>query len=278
LIALAKEMAAAPDGVLYKLARTALVLCDAHSAGVSLVEEDDQKTYFHWRAIAGTWASRLGWKTPRDFGPCGTVLDRDAALLFLRPDRDFPYFGKVKPYLEEGLVIPFYVNGQARGTIWAVTHDKNRRFDAEDLRVMTDLGTLASAAYQTLLSRNATLWFASIVESSDDAIVSNKLNGVITTWNKGAAALFGYTAEEIIGQPVSILIPPDRQGEEGTIDARIERSERIDDYKTMRRRKDGSLIPISLMVSPIKNGNGAITGASKIARDISGKKQNEEHI
>src|ERR1043165_6352905 len=106
LIALAKEMAASPDGVFQKLARTALVLCDAHSAGVSLVEDDDEQKYFHWRAIAGTWAPRLGWRTPRDFGPCGTVLDRDTALLFLRPHRDFPYLGKVKPCLEEGLIIP----------------------------------------------------------------------------------------------------------------------------------------------------------------------------
>jgi PAS domain S-box-containing protein len=238
----------------------------------------DQKRNFHWRAIAGTWAQHLGGGTPRDFGPCGTVLDRNAALLFSHPERDFPYFGEVKPLLEEGLLIPFYIKGEAVGTIWVVAHDESRRFDAEDLRVMTNLGTFAAAAYQNLLSLNATQRIAAIVEASTDAIVSKDLNGVITTWNQGATRLFGYLAEEIIGQPISTLIPPGRQDEERTIIERVQRGERIDHYETIRRRKDGSLVPISLTVSPIKNGEGKIIGASKIARDISEQKQKEDHI
>ena len=90
-----------PEGILQKLAETALTLCRAHSAGLSLLEEGDQKRNFHWRAVAGTWASHLGGGTPRDFGPCGTVLDRNTPLLFSHPERDFPYFGKVTPLLEE---------------------------------------------------------------------------------------------------------------------------------------------------------------------------------
>ena len=78
---------------------------------------------FHWRAIAGEWRSQLGGGTPRNFGPCGTVLDRNTALLFSHPERDFPYFGEVKPLLEEGLLIPFYIDGEAVGTIWIVSHD-----------------------------------------------------------------------------------------------------------------------------------------------------------
>ena len=278
LIALAKEMAAAPDGILQKLADTALSLCRAHSAGLSLLEDGDQKRNFHWRAIAGAWAPRLGGGTPRDFGPCGTVLDRNVALLFSHPERDFPYFGEVTPLLDEGLLIPFCINGEAIGTIWVVSHDETCRFDAEDLRVMTNLGTLAAAAYQNWLSLNAVQRIASIVETSDDAIVSKTLDGVITTWNQGAARLFGYMAEEIIGKSVSILIPPDRQDEERSIIERIQRGERIEHYETIRRRKDGSLIPISLTVSPMKSGDGRIVGASKVARDISERKQKEEHI
>jgi PAS domain S-box-containing protein len=278
LIALVTEMAASPDGILQKLAETALVMCRAHSAGLSLLEEGDQKRNFHWRAIAGVWASHRGGGTPRDFGPCGTVLDRNVALLFSHPERDFPYFGEVKPLLDEGLLIPFYIKGEAVGTIWVVSHDESCRFDAEDLRVMTNLGTFAAAAYQTVLSLNATRRIASIVESSDDAIVSKNLKGVISTWNGGATRLFGYMAEEIIGQPVTLLIPPDRQDEERTIIERIERGDRIDHYETIRRRKDGSLVPVSLTVSPIKNDAGEIIGASKIARDISEQKRKEEHI
>jgi PAS domain S-box-containing protein len=278
LISLAKEMAATPDGILQKLADTALVLCRAHSAGISLLEEGDQKTNFHWRAIAGAWASHQGGGTPRDFGPCGTVLDCDAALLFSHPERDFPYFGEVKPLLDEGLLIPFYVKGEAVGTIWVVAHDESRRFDAEDLRVMTSLSTFAAAAYQNLLSLNATRRIASIVESSDDAIVSKTLDGIITSWNPGAEQLFGYAPQDIIGRSVTILIPQDRQDEEREIIARIERGERIEHYETVRQRKDGSFVPISLTVSPIKNDRGEVIGASKIARDISGRKQKEEHI
>jgi len=101
---------------------------------------------------------------------------------------------------------------------------------------------------------------------------------VITTWNAGAERLFGYLAEEIIGQPISVLIPPDRQDEERTIIERVGRGERVDHYETMRLRKDGSLVPVSLTVSPVRNSNNEIIGASKIARDISERKQKEEHI
>jgi two-component sensor histidine kinase len=147
LVALAQEMATAPDGILQKLADTALTLCRAHSAGFSLLEDEDHKRNFHWRAIAGQWSPHVGGGTPRDFGPCGTVLDRNAAMLCQRPERDFPYLGEVSPLLDEGLLIPFYVDGEAVGTIWVISHDESRRFDAEDLRVMTNLGTFAAAAY-----------------------------------------------------------------------------------------------------------------------------------
>ncbi len=143
---------------------------------------------------------------------------------------------------------------------------------------MTNLGTFAAAAYQNLLSLNATQRIAAIVESSDEAIVSKRLDGVITSWNRGAEQLFGYTAEEIVGRSVRILIPPDRQNEERSIIERIERGERVDRYETTRRRKDGGLVPISLTISPIKNSNGEVVGASKIAHDISERKQKEEHI
>jgi PAS domain S-box-containing protein len=117
---------------------------------------------------------------------------------------------------------------------------------------------------------------ASIVESSDDAIVSKDLGGIITTWNRGAELLFGYTAEEVIGKSVRLLIPPDRMHEELEILARIRRGERVDPYDTVRRRKDGSQIDISLTVSPLKDADGRIIGASKIARDITDRKRAQE--
>lgn len=114
---------------------------------------------------------------------------------------------------------------------------------------------------------------AAIVSSSDDAILSKDLNGVILSWNPGAQRLFGYTAEEIVGKPVLVLIPEGRHDEEPAILARLRRGERIEHYETIRRRKDGSLVEVSLSVSPIRDEKGKIVGAAKIARDISVQKQ-----
>lgn len=117
---------------------------------------------------------------------------------------------------------------------------------------------------------------ASIVESSDDAIVSKDLNGTITSWNPGATRLFGYSAEEVIGKSITILIPEDRLNEESTILNRIRCGARIEHYETIRRRKDGSLVEISLTVSPVRDAQGRIMGASKIARDISERRRAQE--
>ena len=121
-------------------------------------------------------------------------------------------------------------------------------------------------------------WLASIVESSDDAIVSKNLDGVITSWNRGAERIFGYTAKEAVGQPITILIPHDRLDEKRAILTRIRRGERIDHFETIRQRKHGSLIVVSLTVSPVRNAEGKIVGASKIARDITEVKRAQEQI
>jgi len=122
------------------------------------------------------------------------------------------------------------------------------------------------------------MFLASIVQSSDDAIVSKSLDGIITSWNKGAERVFGYTAEEAVGQPITIIIPQDRQNEERTILTRIRRGERIEHFETVRQRKHGSLIWVSLTISPVKNVEGKIIGASKIARDITEQKRTGDQI
>jgi PAS domain S-box-containing protein len=119
---------------------------------------------------------------------------------------------------------------------------------------------------------------AAIVESSEDAIISKDLNGIITSWNQAAERVFGYTAEEVIGKPITLLIPPERHDEEPGILARIQRGERIEHYETVRQHKDGSLLDISLTVSPIRDALGNIVGASKIARDITRRKLVEEAL
>ena len=119
---------------------------------------------------------------------------------------------------------------------------------------------------------------ASIVEFGDDAIVSKNLDGIITSWNKGAERIFDYLAEEVIGKPITILIPPERYHEEDVILERIRRGDRVDHFETIRRRKDGNLIDMSLTISPVRDANGKVVGASKIARDISERKRSEAQI
>jgi PAS domain S-box-containing protein len=127
-------------------------------------------------------------------------------------------------------------------------------------------------------SSDQLLWLASVVANSDDAIITKNLDGIIKSWNGAAERVFGYTAEEAVGKPVTILIPAERHNEEPAILERIRHGERTDHYETIRQRKDGSLINISLTVSPVKNAQGKIIGASKIARDITDRKRNDEHL
>ena len=119
----------------------------------------------------------------------------------------------------------------------------------------------------------ASLWLAAIVESSDDAIVSKDLDGIITSWNPAGERIFGYAAAEVIGRSIRLIIPLDRQHEEDEVLARVRRGDRVDHFETVRRRKDGTLLDTSLTVSPIKDNGGQIIGASKIARDISASGQ-----
>src|SRR2546422_6751953 len=125
-------------------------------------------------------------------------------------------------------------------------------------------------------SNELSAWLAAIVDSSDDAIVSKTLEGVVTSWNRGAERLFGYSAAEAVGQHISLIIPEDRKAEEDDVLARLRRGERIDHFETVRRAKDGHLVPISLTVSPVRDTRGVVIGASKVARDITERQQSDE--
>jgi PAS domain S-box-containing protein len=122
-------------------------------------------------------------------------------------------------------------------------------------------------------AQRAEAFLSTIIESADDAIISKTLDGVITSWNPGAERIFGYSPEEVIGKPITILIPPEQHNEERTILDKLRRGERVEHYETRRRRKDGTIIDISLTVSPVRDGEGRIVGASKIARDITERKR-----
>jgi PAS domain S-box-containing protein len=237
---------------------------DALPAAVYITDADGRITYYN-EAAAALWGHRpkLGenqwcgsWKL---YWPDGRVLPHDQcpmaiALRERRPIRGMEAVAE-RP---DGVCVPFIPyptplydsTGELIGAVNLLVDISGRKHAEE---------------YAQRL--------ASIVESSDDAIVSKDLNGIITSWNRGAERLFGYTADEVIGKPVMILIPPDRQNEEPEILARIRRGERIDHYETIRRRKDGSLVDISLTISPLRNADGKIVGASKIARDITERRR-----
>jgi PAS domain S-box-containing protein len=152
LVALLSALLHSPSNILQILAETILDVTQCDSSGLSLLTKDDGGKRFYWPAIAGMWKPHIGGGTPRDFGPCGDVLDRNCTLLFRHFERRYPYLLPVIPAAEECLLVPFYVGGKAVGTIWAIIHDDRHKFDAEDDRLMSTLGRFASLAYQTLES------------------------------------------------------------------------------------------------------------------------------
>lgn len=201
----------------------------------------------------------------------------------IRKDPDYgkmsPHFGMPKGHLPvcSYLAVPVKSrSGEVLGGLF-FGHPEPAIFTETSERLATGIASHAAIAidnarlYQKAdYQARASMLLASIVDSSDDAIVSKDLNGVITSWNKSAERLFGYTAQEAIGKTVAeLLIPADRQNEETDILARLRRGERVDHFETLRKRKDGSLVDVSLTISPVRDAQGHIIGASKIARDIS---------
>jgi GAF domain-containing protein len=153
LVARAQALADSPRTILQTLAETILEVLQAGSAGISLLTEDEKR--FHWPAIAGQWQPHIGGGTPRDFGPCGDVLDFNAPLMFREFEQRYTYFQPVTPSTKECLLVPFYIEGKAVGTIWAVAHDDSRKFDAEDMRQLVSLSRFASSAYHTMAAMDA---------------------------------------------------------------------------------------------------------------------------
>jgi GAF domain-containing protein len=153
LLRLTRELSESPENFFPKLVQAALELARADSTGISLLNRKEKR--FVWPAVAGKLDCYLGGGTPSDFGPCGTVLDRQTSVLFQHPERHFTYLAPITPPLEEVLLIPFYMNDKPVGTIWAVIHEKGRQFDPEDKRVLENLSKFAASAYSVLTSNGA---------------------------------------------------------------------------------------------------------------------------
>ena len=230
-----------------------------------------------------------GLKPDAEIGTCCAAAARDAVVLTPDIGAD-PKWQTLKHLpLELGFVAAWSQpiiasDGRALGTFG--TYFRERReptpFERQTVEIFARTAALAierrRAEDERKLAEEARGKLASIVESSADAIISKDLNGIITSWNKGAERLFGHTAREAVGQSVTILIPAERINEEPKILERIRAGERLEHYETVRRRKDGTLLDISLTVSPISDDRGRIVGASKIARDITGRKRAQEAL
>jgi PAS domain S-box-containing protein len=192
-------------------------------------------------------------------------------LLFLAFVRTAHYWTRVHPEIQfEDDIKQLLATHEALAN--CILDDSEAGADKVSRSILDELPALR------LKADKATGLLASIVGSSDDAIVSKTLDGVITSWNAGAERLFGYTAQEAIGQHISMIIPLDRLGEETTILARLRQGDRIDHFDTIRLRKDGTMIEISVSISPVTDASGKIIGASKIARDVSGRKRIEREL
>ena len=149
------DLATSPRGILQNLTDTALELCQAQSAGVSLLEREGERQFFRWHAVSGKWAPLVWTTLPREFSPCGTVLDRNAPQLMIDPQRYFTPLAQMPPQVAEALLLPFSVGGEPVGTVWVVSHDRTRCFDNEDQRVLAHLCEFAARAYQQLSSLSA---------------------------------------------------------------------------------------------------------------------------
>ena len=220
------------------------------------------------------------------------IVRSDDIRIDPRYGQSAPHFGMPKGHLPvvSYLAVPVVSrSGEVHGGLF-FGHDLPGIFAADAENAVTSIAAHAAIAIDNapLLkaaerevtvrrqAEHAAHQLAAIVESSEDAILSMDLDGVISSWNAGAERLYGYTAPEAIGRPVTLLIPDDRQGEELDFLAQVRAGHRVDHFETVRQRKDGGLIPISLRISPIRDNAGVVIGASKIARDISERKQAEQ--
>jgi PAS domain S-box-containing protein len=265
-------------GELYEVALDAIMRALAcQRAAILRFDSSEVMRFVAWRGLSENYRQAVEGHSPwtRDEKKPKPVYFEDAAASDIS-DALKETIGR------EGIraiaFIPIQEDGELIGKFMAYC-DVAHCFSEPEIHVALTLGrqlgfsiARLKAEEARLAAERSALQLVAIVESSDDAIISKDLNGVIQTWNLGAERLFGYSAEEAVGRPVTMLIPAEMQDEEPRILARLRRGERIDHYETVRRRKDGSFVDISLTVSPMRDRFGRIVGASKIARDITERK------
>jgi len=273
LVKLVSALADSPSTIFQTLADTILDITQCDSAGLSLLTRDGKTPdvcgkRFYWPAIAGMWNPHVGGGTPRNFGPCGDVLDRSCTLLFKHFERRYTYFLPITPLIEECLLVPFYVGGKAVGTIWAIMHSDRRKFDAEDDRVMASLGKFASSAYQALvhiedlkiqvaerekaeagireLASGLEAKVRRLVAANVVGIVMWNLEGAITEANEAFLHMVQYTREDIACGRVrwTDLTPAEWRDRDERAIADLKATGVIQPFEKEYFRKDGSRVPV----------------------------------
>ncbi len=193
---LVQRLADSPGTILQSLATTVLELCSADSAGLSILTADKQR--FEWPAIAGAWQPHIGGGTPRDFGPCGDVVDCNTPLLFKQFERRYAYLLNTTPLANECLFVPFYEDGAVVGAIWVLAHSDRRKFDTEDLRQLENLGRFASAARHAVKAQHVELRYRRLFESAKDGIlILDAESGKIVDSNAFIGELLGYDTQQL---------------------------------------------------------------------------------
>jgi PAS domain S-box-containing protein len=249
---------------------------DCTRAAVLLFDEAGIMRFVAWRDLSDDYRRAVEGHSPwaRDAKDPQPLCIRDAETA------QFPEHIKVA-VRAEGIAafafIPLIANGELIGKFMTY-YDAPHAFGDTEVDLAVTVARQLGFGVERMRADQRRRLDSSIVSASGDAIVSRDLNGVVTSWNNGAERIFGYTASEMIGSPIATIIPADRRHEEVHILERIRCGERVDHYETVRRRKDGSLVEVSLTVSPLKDSAGKVVGASKIARDITERKRSEEQI
>jgi formate hydrogenlyase transcriptional activator len=267
LVSLAQALADAPRAILQTLADKILEGLHAGSAGLSLLTKDGKQ--FFWAAIAGVWTPHIGGGTPRDFGPCGDVLDRHTPLLFSHFERRYPYLASAKPLAEQALLVPFDVAGKVVGTIWAMSHDPQREFDAEDLRLLESLGRFASAAYHTVESLEAIERsraapseseerFRDLFDEAPIAYLHQGLDTRIFRANRVATNLLGVKPGEIEGMLGTSFFPDTPEAQRRFRDALPMLASGTDEKGVvleLQRKDDGRPLWVRWWCRPESGGN-----------------------
>jgi PAS domain S-box-containing protein len=298
---LVDALARAPRTVLQTLADTLLEVFKADSAGMSLLTGDGKD--FCWAAIAGAWSPHLGRGTPRDFGPCGDVLDCGRPLLFKHWEWRYPYLAEATPLAEEGLLVPFYVAGKAVGTIWTIAHSDRRKFDAEDLRRLESMARFASAAYQSVqlldeqdasraalenmeaAARSKQLLsesehrFQQLLQALPAAVYTTDSEGRITFYNEAAAEFAGRRPE--LGELWCVtwrLYNADGSRlphEECPMAIALKENRPVRGAEAIAERPDGTRRWFAPYPTPLRDTAGRLSGAINMLVDITERKEAE---